>query len=200
MATTDGNEYTAYELREMDEQTARQTLTVAQFERWEKIQSLHDEAEETRERWEEQAEEVAEIAVHADVEQLGTEVDLFGNETIVHIDSADDEFRETAERLDDYFGEFEAEEIDELGEDRQEEIADGLTDMLGCVLERWNGHDWEDLPPDVRRDVLAQCREKWGVDGLLLAWVDIAAAVNEDREEKLDVIEKFRNPERRGNR
>ncbi len=89
------------ELRRMDEQEARQSLTVAEYERWESINQLHDEAEETREQWEEEEQEVSDLVVRADPEQLGTEVDLFGNDVLVRVDSEDRRFREAAESLSD---------------------------------------------------------------------------------------------------
>ena len=184
-------EYTPRELREMDDDEARQTLTVEQYERRESLLELMEEADETRERIDEQNERVEELVVHADKEQLGTEVDVFGNDLLVHVDSDNDEFREAAERLEALEPDDET-EIDTLDDDLREDMAEQLTTMLDAILVRWNGAEWSDLPADARAGVLADAREKWGLDGLMLAWADIAAAVNEDREERVGVVDSFR--------
>lgn len=196
--TTDG--YTVTELRRMDEEAARTTLTVAEYERWESINALHDQAEETRQQWDDEAETVADLTVHADVDDLGTEVDVYGNNLLVHIDSEDDALTDAAETLDDAFGEDELDDPGELDDDRKAEVVENLVTMIDAVIVRWNGTEWNDLGESTRRGVLGDARAKWGVDGLMLAWVDIASAVHEDREEKVSVIDSFRDPERRGRR
>lgn len=198
--TATGREYAVHELLDMDEQTARESLTVNQYERWEKLTDLHEEAEQTKAEWDQQAETVEELTVHADPEQLGTAVDVFGNDLLVHIDSEDSDFRAAAERLEDIQTETPDDESANIDPERVDAAADALTAMLDTVIVRWNGHNWRGLTDDRRAAILDDAREKWGADGLLLAWMDIGAAVAEDREERVDVIEKFRNPERRGNR
>lgn len=197
--TDDGGRSTL-ELRQMDEQTARNTLPVAEFERWQKLHELMDGAAETRERWADEDETVAELTVHADMDALGTEVDLYGNDVLVHVDSEDGDFRAAAERLDDTLGDTDPNDLDSLDDAGVDAAAEALTDLLDAVLVRWNGTEWSDLAIDTRQDVLYECRRKWGVDGLLLAWFDIAAAIAEDREERVEVVDNFRNPERRGRR
>lgn len=184
-------DYTPTELREMGDDEARSTLTVDQYERREKLNDLLAEADETRERIDEQNERVESLTVHADPEQLGTEVDLFGNDVLVHIDTDNDEFREAAEALEELEPD-DRTEIDALDDDLRERMGEKLTTMLDAVLVRWNGHEWGDLPADDRAGVLADAREKWGLDGLMLAWADIGAAVGEDREERVGVVDSFR--------
>jgi len=188
------------DLRQMDRETARQTLPVAEFERWEQLHDLHEQADETRQRWAAEDDAVESLTVNADMDQLGTEVDLYGNDVLVHVDSEDPKLEAAAEQVDDAMGDTDPEEVADLDDSDIDEVTDGLLELLDTVLVRWNGTDWNDLGVDVRGDTLAACRRKWGVDGLLLAWVDVMAAVRQDQEGKVSVVESFRQPERRGRR
>lgn len=191
-------DYTPGDLQAMSDEEARSELTVEQYERREKLLELLDEADENEQRLAEEDDRVEDLVVHADPDALGTDLDLFGNDVLVKIDSDDPEFRAVAEQLDDEFGEADETAVEELAPDETDDIADALQEMLDLVMVRWNGHEWADLPQDQRDLVLHDCRDKWGVDGLLLAWLDIAAAVNEDREDRLSVIDSFRGAQRRG--
>lgn len=193
-------EYTPRELRAMDEDEALSTLTVAQYERWQGIQDLYDDVEETEAEWDAQAETVAEVTVEADMEALGTRVDVFGNDLLVHADTESTGFRNAAQRLDDEFGDIEGDQLEDVDDGRVDALANHLLDMLDAVLVEWDGTDWDALDEDGRQGVLQSARSKWGVDGLMLAWGEIAVAIREDREETVGRIEKFRNPERRGDR
>jgi len=184
----------------MDEETARNTLTVTEYERWEKLQELYDEAEETREQWADDEDTVADITVRADMDQLGTEVDLYGNDVLVHVDSGNGDLEAHADAVDDILGETDPGDVADLSADDIDAVVGHLLDMLDLVIQRWQGTEWDSLGEDTRADVLHQCRAKWGVDGLLLAWFDIAAAINDDREEKVSAVDSFRQPERRGRR
>lgn len=196
----DDREFTNGELLAMDDEEARATLTVDQYRRWEKLTDLHADAEQTRDEWDDEREQVTELTVHADPEALGTRVELYGNDLLVRVDPEDDDFRDAATRLDDKFGDRDMDEVDDFDDGVQAAVGDALLDMLDAILLRWNGHDWADIADADRGAVLADCRDKWGIDGLLKAWVDIAAAVQEDREGKLDVIDNFRDERRRGRR
>lgn len=193
-------DYSVSQLREMDEQTARDTLTVNQYERWEQIQDLYDDVAETEAEWQSQEETVAAVTVSADMEQLGTRVDVFGNDLLVHADTEAPAFRQAAERLESEFGDIDGSELDGVDDDRVQALADHLVEMLSQVIVQWGGTEWDSLPPAQRDSILADAREKWGVDGLMLAWSDIAVAIREDREEVVGQLEKFRDPERRGTR
>jgi len=59
------------------------------------------------------------------------------------------------------------------------------------VLLEWNGTDWTNLPEDERYGVLFRAREDWALDGLLSAWLTIAAAISEERDEQMEVVDKF---------
>ncbi len=193
-------EYSAVDLRRMDKETARNTLTVTEYERWEKIQQLDDEAEETREQWADEEDTVAEITVHADMEQLGTELDLYGNDVLVHVDSQNTALEDHADAVDDILGDVDPEDVDSLTQSDLDDVLGHLLDMLDIALVRWNGTEWADLPEDARADTLARIGESWGVEAVLMAWFDIAEAMHAEREEKVSAIESFRNPERRGRR
>jgi hypothetical protein len=192
--------YSTLDLRQMDREQAREQLTVVEFERWEQLHENIEQAEQTRERFAEEDRQVTELTVHADKESLGTEVELYGNDVLVHIDTEDDTLRSAADALDDVLGETDPEDVGGLSPGETDAVADCLTTMLDTILVRWNGTNWRGIREDTRADVLAECRRKWGVDGLLLAWVDIAAAVREDRQERVDVVESFRTEKRRGRR
>jgi len=196
----DGLEYSAHELKRMDEETARNTLTVTQFERWESIQELYDDADETQDEWDAQAETVAEVTVSADMESLGVEVDVFGNDLLVHADTEDPEFQRHAQTLDDEFGDVDGSNVESVAPERLDRLADHLVEMLDLVIVRWDDTEWNELTDGQRHGVLSDAREQWGIEGLLLAWADIAASIYEDRDERMGRIEKFREPERRGDR
>jgi len=193
-------QYSTLDLRQMDEAEARNTLTVVEFERWEQLQELREGAQETRERWAEEDEQVAELTVHADKDALGTNVDLYGNDVVVHIDQNDRKFRQAAERYETLTESIDPDELDTVPDDLLADIEDCVTTMLDQILVRWNGTAWNTLRRDQRETVLADAADKWGVDGLILSWVDIAAAIHEDREQKVAAIESFRGAERGGGR
>jgi hypothetical protein len=193
-------EYTPRQLREMDDDEARETLTVDQYERREELLDLLDDAEDARDELNEQEQRVEDLVVHADPESLGTEVDVFGNTLLVHVDSENGAFRDAADDLETIQDDTPDDESATIDPERIGDAADALTTMLDCAIVRWNGHDWAGLTDQRRQAILDDAREKWGADGLLLAWLDIAAAVGEQRQERVDVIEKFRDPSRRGNR
>lgn len=203
MSTENGDAedgYSTLELRQMDEEEARNRLTVNEYETWERLHERVDRAEETREQWDDEDETVAALTVHADPEALGTEVSLYGNDALVHIDSEDADFRAAADRLDDTLGDADPDDIEALDDADTDVAAEALLDMLDAVLVRWNGTEWAELSQGQRQTALQQMRAKWGLDALLMAWFDIAAAVAEEREDRVDVIESFRSPERRGRR
>lgn len=185
-------EYTPEQLRRMDDDTARAELTVDQFERREKIIALHDGADEQRAEWEAEDERVTDLVVHADPELLGTEVDLYGNDVLVHMDTDDDALVGTIRSLESEFGDVDRDDIDLLDAGSREEFAAYVTDALDAMIVRWNGHGWGDLGDAERRAILADAREKWGLDAMFLGLVDAITAVQRDREERVDVVDSFR--------
>jgi hypothetical protein len=198
--STQNDDYNTLELRRMSEEEARNQLTVDEYERWEKLTDLKDGYDETKDRWDDEDETVAALTVHADADALGTDVELYGNDALVHVDSESEAFRDAADRLEGALGDTDPDDIDALDDADTDAAADALLDMLDAVLIRWNGTEWDELSQGQRQTALQQMRSKWGLDALLMAWFDIAAAVAEDRQDRVDVIESFRSPERRGRR
>lgn len=191
--------YSISELRAMDEQTARQTLTVDQYERWDSLQALYDQAEANRDRFAREDERVHDLTVHADPEALGTEVTLYGNDLLVHLDSDDPTFQAVHDEYQDLVGDVDDADLDAL-EDNREAVADAIIELFDCLLVRWNGTDWEDLSPEQRRGVLADAREAWGFDALVLGWGEVMTAIREAREQQAEAVESFRGETGRGHR
>jgi hypothetical protein len=196
-------EYSPRQLREMDDAEARTTLTVAQHERREKLLELDAQAEETQQKWADEDQQVADVVVHADPESLGTAVEIYGNDLLVHIDEDDAQLRAAVEDLRDLrdrYSDLSPDEYDEIDERDQERMVALLQDLLDAVLVRWNDAEWADLEAPQRRAILDEAADKWGVNALFNAWVDVQIAIYEDREERLDVIESFRESTGRGRR
>ena len=195
MAATDsGPDYTRRELREMDEQTARNTLTVAEFERWERIQDLYEQREDTLDEWDSQEQTVADVTVHADAETLGTEIDLYGNELLVRVRPASRRLQQVRGRLEDNDVDLDnpdAEAVADIDEETQEAIADALTALLDAILVRWNETDWRDLSTKQRDAILADARQAWGLDGLLFGVVQVIRAVHEDQNRRVQDVKSF---------
>lgn len=196
----DGPEHTPGELLAMDEQTARETLTVQQFGRYEKLHELEADADETKERWAEENERVTELTVHADAEKLGTEVDWYGNDVLVHVDSDDAAFRDTIETFREEFDDVGTDEIDTLEPERAETLTSHLLTLLDHLVVQWNGHDWDALPQAERDAILSEARDKWGLDAAFGALMDAMTAIRKEREEQVDVVESFRSETGRGDR
>jgi len=189
-------EWTNHELVEMDRDTAERTLTKVQYDRWEKLQELHDQAEANRQQWADQDAEVEEITVSADMETLGTEVDIFDNQLLVHVDPENRGFQQASQRLEsirDEYADVDAEDMDtDIPAEDRDELRDALTEMLDHAIMRWDGTEWNRLDDATRESVLADAVERWGLVGLLYAWLDIAEAIERDRHDRMETIESFR--------
>ena len=195
------------ELRQMDEQTATHELTHAEYKRWESVNDHHDRAEEVRAEWQEDAEVVHDLIVSADVSDLASEITVFGNDLTVYYSAESDALREPVERLADKYeldtddGELDDTlEADDVADDDREFVASALCDMIDAALVGWDGTDWGDLPREQKDSILSAARRKWQLDGLMDAWVEIQLAVEQSRDERLERVQKFRSPERRGDR
>lgn len=193
------------ELRGMDEQTARSELTVVEYERWEQLNSLVDEHEATKDEWDAEDERVEDLVVHADMDELGTHVELYGNDLLVYADPDDEGFRAAVESFDDARSQYDGMDPDEIDVDDiddgvMEDMAWACLDFLDAVLVEFNGVAWGDLPDDECDAILEQCREKWGPMGTVQSMVDVMAAIYEEQEEQVSTVESFLGEERRGNR
>jgi len=209
-ATTTDGAYAVTELRRMDETTARSELTVNEYERWESVNKHLDDAEEVRQEWADNEREATDILVNSDVSDLAVELRLFGNDCLVYYGPEDARLRDAVDNLGDVLGVdlVGADDLnisdDDISDDDVGEIKDVLVEMVSVALIEWNGHDWADLPVGERERVLSSIRtprpDGWGLAGLMDAWTDIQVAVEENRNERLERVRKFRNPERRGDR
>jgi len=201
MATIDpaDREFTNHELREMSDAEAEQTLTKQQWDRREKLLDLHGEAAETREEWATEAETVAGVTVEADIEDLGTELDLYGNDVIVRVDeTVAEDMADPLERLGEEFEDIstadpdDAEaEIEALDADATADLVAILTDLYDAMLRRWNGHDWQTLPQSDREAILDTAAEQWGASAMFLGLFRAIMEATEDREEVMGRIKSF---------
>jgi len=194
------SEYSTFDLRQMDREEAERTLTKLEFDRWEKLTELRENAQETRERFAQEDEQVTGLVVNANMEDLGTAVTLYDNDLLVRANPDDPALRKAAEGLERELDGNETTEVPELDDETREQVADAALDMIDALLVRWGDNDWADLPAGVREATLDSARTEWGIDGLMAGLMDILQAIHEDQEERADVVESFRNPERRGNR
>lgn len=199
MSTDTDTEWSDSELLAMNEREARETLTVAWFDRWEKLNDLHAEADETRDEWRDQDATVQELTVNADLSDLGTDVELYGNDIVVHLDPEDPEVKRLSEKAEEVLSEYDS-EGEEVSDGEIDQAAGFLVDLFDEMLVEWNGVEWADVPEEQRRQTLQEARESWGVMGLANGKARVLQAIYEEQDERMDVIEKFRRPERRGRR
>ena len=198
------------ELRRMDEQTAMQTLTMAEYQRWESVNDHHERAEQVRQEWRETEAEATSILVNTDVSDLATDIELFGNDVAVYYDPEDPRLHDAAEAVADVLGVDidDAADLEATTDDVPREAIDdakaALADLVCVTFVEWNGHNWSDLPAESRRTVAERIQQPrpdgWGLAGLMDAFSEIMTAVETNRNERLERVEKFRNPKRRGNR
>jgi len=201
-ADTTNTEYTLTELLAMDEAEAKATLTVRQFERWESINDHHDRYEDRTAEWDEIDADVTDTVVFADRSDLATDVDVMGNALSVYYDPSDDGIRKPAEALQERFDVDDEEELnaDDVPDDAVAFVEEQLAEMVTAAVIEWNGTHWDDIGPDGHDKIKAALKSDWGLAALMDAWVEIQVAVESNRDERMERIEKFRNPERRGDR
>ena len=185
-------------LKRMDEETARQTLTVAEYERWEGVQELHQQADEQRQEWADHDELAMDVTVHADLEDLWVDVELYGNDLQVYADPEDDDLRETAEELQTRFEDVDPEDIDDFDPERVHELGHVLEDYFNSILRTWNGERWQELFDDQRIQILTTARDKWGTKAMTYALIKCATKIAEQQDEYVAAIESFRGSEGRG--
>jgi len=212
-SNTEGRTLT--ELRQMSEAEARTTLTMAEYRKWEALNDKLDEHEQALERWDETREDATDIMLRADVGDLSESVELFGNPVEAYYAPDDPRLRDLSDRLGDAFG-VDMDEVaenpesvedvttDDLDDDVIGDVKDILADLITVAVVEWDGTEWDNLSDEAQdaiHDLItADPPNGWGVAGAMDAWVEIAVAVEENRDERLERIQKFREPERRGNR
>src|SRR6056297_2783627 len=119
---------TITELRRMDRETARAELTVPEYERWDALHDRLDGAEQTRDEWADADETALDVTVHADDADLGTEVEVFGNDVLVRVDPESRGLRDRANALRDEFGD-DGRDMDDLSETDTDRLAERLVDL-----------------------------------------------------------------------
>lgn len=202
-------------LREMDESEAKQSLTYAEYQRWESINDRLDEHDEALAEWDETRQEASDIMLRADTSDLASDVTVFGNPLSVYYAPDDPRIRELADDLGDAFGvdiEDAADDPDTVEnlstDDLPEEIIDDvkaiLAELVTVAIVEWDGTPYDELT-DADRQAIADLMtadppEGWGVAGLMDAWVEISVTVEANRDERLERIQKFRDAGRRGDR
>jgi len=212
-ATTDTGR-TITELRQMDESTARNTLTMAEFERWESVNKHLDKADEVRQEWAENEREATDILSRADPSWLASDIEVWGNDLSVYYGPEDARLREAIDGLGDAVGvdledvddmaDDELPDADEVDDDAIEDVKHALAELIGVAIIEINGQAWNDLPADARSNVLESIAEPrpegWGLAGLMDAWTEIQVTVEENRDDRLERVRKFRSEKRRGDR
>ena len=204
---------TTLDLKRIDDrEEAYRRLSGPDFERWEKLQELEAAAEQNKRQMQEDAAVATDAIVRADVSDLATEVSVFGNDLLCYYDPESKQVREAAKQAGEIFDmdadapdDLEGASVDELDDADIPEIKDALTDLITAAIVEWNGQRWDNMDADTREAIATTIQQPtdsggWGVAGLMDAFVEIYVAVNDNRSERLERIQKFRNEERRGDR
>ena len=209
-ANTDSGGRTMTELLRMDESTAKRELSYAEYQTWESANDHQERYQERKAEWRENEQQATDILVNTDVSALATEIELFGNDVAVYYDPEDPRLHEAAQSVADVLGVDidDAADLEATTDDVPREAIDdakgALADLVCVTFVEWNGHNWGDLPVESRRTVADRIQQPrpdgWGLAGLMDAFSEIMTAVETNRNERLERVEKFRNPERRGNR
>jgi len=204
---------TTLDLKRIDDrEEAYRRLSGPDFERWEKLQELEAAAEQNKRQMQEDAAVATDAIVRADVSDLATEVSVFGNDLLCYYDPESKQVREAAKQAGEIFDmdadapdDLEGASVDELDDADIPEIKDALTDLITAAIVEWNGQRWDNMDTETRDAIATTIQQPtdsggWGVAGLMDAFVEIYVAVNDNRSERLERIQKFRNEERRGDR
>jgi len=201
------------ELRAMDEHEAKRELSMVEYQRWESLHEHLDAAEENRQELAEADAEVHSLIAKSDPSNLAVDVNVWGNDLSVYYGAEDDAIQAAAQRLADTFdidpdGDLDAQaetlDSDDIAEDQLHEAKDALAELVLSAVISWNGARWDDVSEadreHIRTTITASRPDGWGVAGLIDAWVQIQTAVDEARNERLEVVRKFRPEERGGDR
>ena len=193
------DDYSAMDLRDMDRTAALNELNAEQFERWEDVQELTQAADERAEQFAANDRTVSSVVVDADLDELGTDVEVYGNDLTVYIDADDDRLHDAIKRLDDRFGDVERDDLDALGDADREAIGEALEDILLSSIVAWDGERFEDLPADEPLAIVRTAREKWGLTPTFEAVMKIIGACNEAQAERFEAIDSFHGAQRSRN-
>ena len=209
-ANTDSGGRTLTELLRMDEQTAKRELSYAEFQTWQSATDHHSRYQERKRDWRENDIAVTQSLIKTDVIDLATEVTLWGNDVYVYYDPEDQRLRDAIDDLGDSLGvdmdgvdEIEATADDVTPED-MDAVKSALAEFLCVSFVEWDGQLWADMDGETREQIREQIQQPypdgWGLAGLMDALTEVINAVESNRNARLERVQKFRNPERRGNR
>jgi len=200
MAITDSGR-TMAELRAMDEATAKTELSFQEFQTWESLNERLDEHEQTKQDWQDIDEATTDAIVFSDRSDLAADVSVMGNDLSVYYGPEDSDIRDPAKRLQERFDIDDADglDADDVPEEDIEFVADCLIDLIEAAVVDWNGTHYDDLSPQ-DLDFIRDGIRDWGLAAMMDAWVEIQVSVEENRNDRLERIQKFRSPERRGDR
>jgi len=201
MSLSEDGGRTMAEYRQMDEATAKTELSYQEFQTWESLNEKLDEHEQTKEDWQDIDEATTDAIVFADRSDLAVDLTIMGNDISAYYGPEDDDVRDAAERLQERFDldETDGLDADDVPEEDVEFVADALIDLICAAVIRWDDTHWDDLSPRAVEAIRDGIRD-WGLAALMDAWVEVQVSVEESRNERLERIEKFRDPERRGDR
>jgi len=205
---------TTLDLKRIDDrEEAYSRLSGPDFERWEKLQELEAAAEQNKRQMQEDAEVATDALVRNKIpDGLAVDVNVFGNEVRAYYDPESKQVREAAERVGEVCGvdanepgDLEGASVDDVDDGDIPAIKSALVDLITAALVEWNGQRWDDMDADTREAIRATIQQPpeaggWGVAGLMDAFVEIYVTVEDNRNERLERIQKFRDETRRGDR
>lgn len=188
-----GGEVPFSELREMTREEAEERLDEHDLERWEAYHELRASKEETEERFKEDDALAIDTLVQADMGELTTDLDLYGNEVsvVVELNQQQQSLLRNVER------EYEDIDLEDPDDDAIDAVRDVMERFIAAVLVKFNGVEVRELEEPKRLALAAECVDKWGLRGTFHAVVQIVEATREMDEDRVGSIESFR-PEARG--
>jgi hypothetical protein len=187
--TTEGEDYTPEQLLRMDEEEARMWLSEEDQERRAKLRELYEGAEKQREEWQEQEQTTVETLIEADMGELTTELDLYGNEVEVLL-NLDRDQRQLIERIQTkYEG---ADDIQELDEAEIRRLESMLAEFFEVVIHSFNGEKLDDLGKTQAVELTEAVVEEWGTRASIYAMIEIIETINEQDEQTMERVQKFR--------
>jgi len=136
------------ELLAMDESEAKQTLSWAEYQRYESLTEHHDRADENRADLDAADEQVHGLIARTDVSDLAADVDVFGNELVCYYGPEDEPVQDAAQRLADIFDADPSDpegsiDTEDVSDDDLEDAKDALADLLFAAVIEWNGERGE---------------------------------------------------------
>ena len=172
------------ELREMDAEEANSELGADEFERWQKLQDLQDDADENRLEREEENSEALDILINKDDEEIAKEIEHQGNK-IKYILNMDREQENIYSKMTD----LERKEGPSQGD--REKYKNLLIDFFAEIVVEFNGKKIKNTDFS-GKELAKQCYKKWGRLPFQNLIEEVLIGFYEEKKEKMDTVEKFR--------